>query len=77
MMFRLLCDKSISIHLEFSNVSSVAVIKAIKDDMVTLDMNHPLADQTLHFDVEVMEVRDATDEEIAHRHVHGDGGHHH
>jgi len=40
-------------------------------------MNHPLADETLHFDVEVMDVRDATREELEHGHVHGVGGHHH
>jgi FKBP-type peptidyl-prolyl cis-trans isomerase SlyD len=46
-------------------------------DMVTVDGNHPLAGQNLNFDVEVAEVRVATDEELAHGHVHGPGGHHH
>jgi FKBP-type peptidyl-prolyl cis-trans isomerase SlyD len=45
--------------------------------MVTVDANHPLAGVELHFDVEVMEVRDASGEEIAHGHAHGPGGHHH
>ena len=44
---------------------------------VFIDGNHPLAGQTLHFDVEVTEKRAATDDEIAHGHAHGDGGHHH
>jgi len=41
---------------------------------IDVDANHPLAGQTLTFDVEVVEVRDATAEEIAHGHVHGPGG---
>ncbi len=49
----------------------------VTEDEVVLDGNHPLAGQTLHFDVEVMELRDATAEEIAHGHAHGPHGHHH
>ncbi len=44
---------------------------------VDVDANHPLAGQTLTFEVEVTEVRDATGEEKDHGHVHGPGGHHH
>jgi FKBP-type peptidyl-prolyl cis-trans isomerase SlyD len=46
-------------------------------DMVTIDGNHPLAGQSLNFDIEITQVRAATEEEIAHGHVHGPGGHHH
>jgi FKBP-type peptidyl-prolyl cis-trans isomerase SlyD len=42
-----------------------------------VDTNHPLAGQTLTFDIEIIEVRAATAEERAHGHVHGPGGHHH
>ncbi len=55
----------------------VFTVMALVGDMVTLDGNHPLADQTLHFDVEVIGVREATREELEHGHVHGAGGHHH
>jgi FKBP-type peptidyl-prolyl cis-trans isomerase SlyD len=44
---------------------------------VTVDANHPLAGETLHFDVSVKDVRDASAEELAHGHAHGPGGHHH
>ncbi len=52
------------------------VVTHVAGDMVTLDGNHPLAGQNLNFDIEIVEVRDATEEELAHGHVHGPGGHH-
>lgn len=55
----------------------VVTVTKIEGDNVTVDANHPLAGQTLNFDVTVREVRDATDEEKSHGHVHGPGGHHH
>jgi FKBP-type peptidyl-prolyl cis-trans isomerase SlyD len=49
----------------------------VAGDMVTVDGNHPLAGKNLNFAVEVMEVRQPSEEELAHGHVHGPGGHHH
>lgn len=52
-------------------------ITHIEDGKVTVDGNHPLAGEVLTFDVEVVGLRDATEEEIEHGHAHGEGGHHH
>lgn len=52
-------------------------VVAVKDGTVIVDANHPLAGETLHFDVTVRDIREATVEELAHGHVHGPGGHHH
>lgn len=53
------------------------LVLEVADTHVIMDFNHPLAGHDLHFVGEVMEVRDANEEEIAHGHVHGPGGHHH
>ncbi len=52
-------------------------VTKIKGDTVLLDGNHPLAGKELRFVLKVMDVRAASEEEIAHRHVHGEHGHHH
>lgn len=52
-------------------------IEKIFGDTVFMDGNHALAGMTLNFDVEIMEVREASAEELQHGHVHGPGGHHH
>ncbi|MCL7745379.1 peptidylprolyl isomerase [Guyparkeria hydrothermalis] len=56
---------------------TVVTIKEVNGDEITLDGNHELAGETLHFDVEVKDVRPASEEEIEHGHVHGPGGHEH
>ncbi|MDX1704885.1 peptidylprolyl isomerase [Pseudidiomarina sp.] len=53
------------------------MIVDVNDDEVTVDGNHPLAGVPLNFDVEVVEVRDATASELDHGHVHSDGDHDH
>jgi FKBP-type peptidyl-prolyl cis-trans isomerase SlyD len=72
-------DLEEGMQLEASNDEGeqIVVVSKIEGDKVTLDGNHPLAGMTLHFDITVREVREATAEEIAHGHVHGPGGHHH
>ena len=55
----------------------IFTITAVEGEEVTVDGNHPLAGETLNFDVEVTEVREATDEEKEHGHVHGPEGHEH
>lgn len=55
----------------------VVMIAKVEDDTITVDGNHPLAGVQLNFDVRVMDIRDASPEEIEHGHVHGPHGHHH
>ena len=55
----------------------VVTVVGVQDDTVRVDANHPLAGVTLNFDVNVVDVREATQDELAHGHVHGPGGHSH
>jgi FKBP-type peptidyl-prolyl cis-trans isomerase SlyD len=55
----------------------VVIVKDVTADAVIVDANHPLAGQALTFDVEIVEIRAASSEELAHGHAHGVGGHHH
>jgi len=52
-------------------------VTEIMPEGVVVDFNHPLAGETLHFDVKVVDIRPATPDEIAHGHVHSGGHHHH
>jgi FKBP-type peptidyl-prolyl cis-trans isomerase SlyD len=52
------------------------VIKEINGNDITIDFNHPLSGKNLDFEIELIDVRDATDEELAHGHVHGPHSHH-
>jgi len=62
---------------QLENGPIIMTITNIDGNNITVDGNHALADQVLTFDVEVVEIRDATAEELEHKHVHGTGGHHH
>ncbi|MCU1715692.1 peptidylprolyl isomerase [Pseudomonas sp. 5P_3.1_Bac2] len=55
----------------------IVTIRELDGDDVIVDGNHPLAGQRLNFKVKVVAIRDASDEELAHGHIHGEGGHHH
>jgi FKBP-type peptidyl-prolyl cis-trans isomerase SlyD len=55
----------------------IVLVTGLSGDYASVDANHPLAGMTLHFSVKVVEVREATAEELSHGHVHGKGGHHH
>lgn len=52
-------------------------VMEIHPEKVVMDFNHPLAGKKLYFSGEIIEVRESTEEEMAHKHVHGDGGHQH
>ena len=52
-------------------------IEKVGMSVVDVDLNHPMAGKDLHFDIDVVDVREATAEELEHGHVHGEGGHHH
>jgi len=55
----------------------VVTVVEVKDEAVVIDGNHALAGMDLNFEVKVVDVREASAEEIEHGHVHGPGGHHH
>jgi len=52
-------------------------INKVLEDVVKIDFNHPMAGKILKFSVTVIEIRDASEEELTHGHAHGAHGHHH
>jgi len=62
---------------QYASGHRVITITQVEADEVTIDGNHPLAGETLTFQVEVAEVRDATEEELDHDHAHHPGDPHH
>jgi FKBP-type peptidyl-prolyl cis-trans isomerase SlyD len=69
--------KGMQFQAQTKNGTQIVTITEIGLEDITVDGNHPLAGVDLNFSVEVMEVRDASEEELSHGHVHGPGGHHH
>lgn len=52
-------------------------IEKVGMSVVDVDLNHPMSGKDLHFDIEIVDVREASKEEVEHGHVHGEGGHQH
>lgn len=70
-------EVGMQLQAEGSGGVHVVTVVGVEGDRIRLDGNHPLAGVPLNFRVEVVEVRDATPEELEHGHVHGAGGHEH
>ena len=74
-------DQDIQVGMQFQAMSEagprVVTVVSVEADNVTIDANHPLAGVTLHFDVTIKDIREATGEELDHGHAHGPDDHHH
>ncbi|EPG66647.1 peptidylprolyl isomerase [Leptospira wolffii] len=68
---------SVGMMFQTDEPDVVYTITEIKGETIIVDGNHPLAGVDLIFDVQIVTTRTATDEEVSHGHVHGEGGHHH
>lgn len=66
----------VRLHMKEGGMMPVTIVKVGKF-AVDVDNNHPLAGQALNYDIEIVDVRAASTEEVAHGHAHGPGGHHH
>lgn len=71
-------EAGMQFHAQGPNEEVIVVtVIEVDDNTVTVDGNHPLAGVPLNFAVEIMDIRDASEEELEHGHVHGAGGHQH
>ncbi|EMO65033.1 FKBP-type peptidyl-prolyl cis-trans isomerase [Leptospira borgpetersenii] len=70
-------DLQIGMMFQTDEPDKVFTITELQEESVIVDGNHPLAGVNLIFDVELTGIREATEEEISHGHVHGEDGHHH
>ena len=80
-MFGSITDEDMVVGAQFQAQTDQGVeiitVVAVEGDTIKIDGNHPMAGETLHFDVDVIDVRDATEEEVSHGHPHGPGGNQH
>lgn len=65
------------VHINTNEGERTAVVTKVGKFNVDVDTNHPFAGKTLAFAIEIIEMRDGTEDEIKHRHAHGIGGHQH
>ncbi len=70
-------EAGIQFEASLDKGSQVFTIRGVKGDDVEVDGNHALAGETLYFSIHLIEVREATKDELKHGHVHGPGGHSH
>ncbi|HEY5826155.1 MAG TPA: peptidylprolyl isomerase [Cyclobacteriaceae bacterium] len=71
-------DQKVEKGMQFqTNQGGVVTVTEVALDSITVDANHPLAGVELNFDVEIVDVREASKDELSHGHVHGPDGHHH
>ena len=69
-------EEGMQFQAEVSNGPGIITVVQIDGDEITIDGNHPLAGEALTFDVEVLHVRSATEDEVSHGHIHGAGCQH-
>ncbi|WP_394172197.1 FKBP-type peptidyl-prolyl cis-trans isomerase [Thalassotalea litorea] len=67
-------DVGMQLRAQTDEGEQTVIVVDVEEDTITVDGNHPLAGLDLVFDVEILEVRTATEDEIAHGHVHSEGG---
>ncbi len=71
------CKPGMVVHLNTAHGQVPAVVVKVGLKMLDVDTNHPYAGKTLAFAIDVVSVRDASSEELEHKHAHAAGGHHH
>ena len=69
-------EPGMQFHADTADGPRVVTVKQVKDENVTVDANHPLAGIHLHFEVEITDIRNATEDELQHGHIHGPGCNH-